>query len=425
MATSAPKVAEKEHHESAEVIDNKAQTLVNLINKSKHFIVFTGAGISTSTGIPDFRGPEGVWTLKRQGRLQDLKAVNTLQAIPSPAHMALVELQNRGILKYVISQNCDGLHRRSGILPGKISELHGNSNREYCNDCGKEYIRDFRAVATYSKSVHDHRTERKCTLCNSPLYDTIINFGEHLPAQPLKLARHHAKIADLCLVLGSSLTVPPASTIPESVGKKKGGKLAICNLQSTPQDHLSDLRVYTSADEMMTRIMAKLDLPIPPFVLQRRLVVKLETTAEERHILILSGVDVDGTPVTFLKSVRLEGNRRVARSEPFAFNMRDRVETGMQFRLELEFMGHYGEPNLEIEHGYSGENDRETLYMLEYSPQTGEWISRREDNSTEDVGDGISIDVEKADEEDSVVWLSTKDLDGMVDEGEISSAFAA
>ncbi|KAL9007197.1 MAG: hypothetical protein Q9180_009727, partial [Flavoplaca navasiana] len=184
MASSAPKVPEKEHHESLDSIDRKAKLLAEQIRKSKHLIAFTGAGISTSAGIPDFRGPDGVWTLKRQGRVRDLKAVNALQAIPTPTHMALVELQNRGILKYLVSQNCDGLHRKSGMLPvcllrlfpvldrvwlvltvacefqDRISELHGNSNREYCKDCGKEYIRDFRAVAAYEKTVHDHRTGR-------------------------------------------------------------------------------------------------------------------------------------------------------------------------------------------------------------------------------------------------------------------------
>ena len=113
------------------------------------------------SGIPDFRGPEGVWTRRAQGR-QPTGGISTLQAIPTPTHMALLQLQNSGILKYTISQNCDGLHRRSGILPVRcllpllallddsmadsypqdnISELHGNNNREYCKDCGKEFIR--------------------------------------------------------------------------------------------------------------------------------------------------------------------------------------------------------------------------------------------------------------------------------------------
>jgi NAD-dependent SIR2 family protein deacetylase len=106
------------------------------------------------------------------------------------------------------------------------------------------------------------------------LLDTIVNFGEFLPAEPLERAYANAKKADLCLVLGSSLTIPPASKIPETVGKRKNAKLAICNLQTTPLDNLSTLRVYSKADDLMIRVMEKLEIPIPQFILHRRLVVE-------------------------------------------------------------------------------------------------------------------------------------------------------
>ena len=142
MADTAPKIAEAEIAESDDVIEAQATKLAELIRDSKHFIAFTGAGVSTSAGIADFRGPQGVWTLRAQGRDDEIESKDTLQAIPTPTHMALVELQDRGVLKYLVSQNCDGLHRRSGILPDRISELHGNSNKEWCRDgCGQEYIR--------------------------------------------------------------------------------------------------------------------------------------------------------------------------------------------------------------------------------------------------------------------------------------------
>ena len=117
MDLTAPKVAQVERFDKPSVVDELATKLAHQIKNGKHFIAFTGAGVSTSAGIPDFRGPEGAWTLRAQGRQLDFKATTTLQAIPTPTHMALVELQNRGFLKYLISQNCDGLHRRSGILP--------------------------------------------------------------------------------------------------------------------------------------------------------------------------------------------------------------------------------------------------------------------------------------------------------------------
>jgi len=117
MAWTTGKVALPELVEASDDLGLKAKQLADLIRQSKHFIVFTGAGISTSAGIPDFRGPEGAWTLQAQGRQRTTAAVSTLQAIPTATHMALVELQNQGLMKYLVSQNCDGLHRRSGILP--------------------------------------------------------------------------------------------------------------------------------------------------------------------------------------------------------------------------------------------------------------------------------------------------------------------
>ncbi|KAI8951282.1 NAD-dependent deacetylase sirtuin-7 [Xylaria longipes] len=383
MADSAPKVAEAEREELASVLDKKADALVKLIRKSKHFIVCTGAGVSTSAGIADFRGPSGVWTLRAQGK-QAQNRKSTLQAIPTPTHMALVELQNHGILTYLISQNCDGLHRRSGILPNRISELHGNSNREYCQDCGKEYLRDFRAVSTYEKSIHDHRTGRQCAICRGALLDTIINFGENLFEEPLRLAREHADKADLCLVLGSSLTVSPSNEIPETVGGKRGAKLAICNLQSTPVDRLSDIRIFAKTDDLMTRVMAKLGLPISSFILRRRLVIRQETGADGRQQLVVQGIDVDGTPASFLQSVRLDYNRRVVRSEPFVINFRSNPEPATRLKLELEFMGHYGEPNLEVEYIYEDVGSTEAYYFLEYNPDDGNWTATQSEGSHHD-----------------------------------------
>ncbi|KAK8087904.1 hypothetical protein PG997_002865 [Apiospora hydei] len=325
MADSAPMIAAEERQEVPEVMEQKAKTLVDYINKSKHII----------PGIPDFRGPEGVWTLRKQGRLRTSKAASTLQAIPSPTHMALVELQNRDILKYVVSQNCDGLHRRSGILP----------------------------------SIHDHRTGRKCALCGGILLDTIINFGEFLSAEPLQLARDHAQKADLCIALGE---------IPETVGKRKAAKLVICNLQETPLDKSSSLRIFGKTDDLMERVMEKLSLPIPKFVVRRLLVIRISSEAE-RHSVKVEGVDVDGTPATFLQSVKLENNRRVVRAEPFTINLRDELEIGAQLNFVLEFMGHYGEPTLELSHLYDSAGAAHALYLLEYDPLTGQWTTTKQD----------------------------------------------
>ena len=205
------------------------------------------------------------------------------------------------------------------------------------------------------------------------MQDTIINFGEDLPEAAFKLASTHAKKADLCLVLGSSLTVTPANQIPEVVGRSKKAKLAICNLQETPLDADAHLRIHTRTDDLMIRTMDKLKIPIPAFSLCRRVAIQVQLQAEKRYQLKIYGVDVDGTPVTFLQSVRLEGTRRALRSEPFVFSIRDSSDYGPHVNLELEFMGHYGEPNLVITHEYLGEPNRQTLYLLDYSPLKREW----------------------------------------------------
>ncbi|KAK3116788.1 hypothetical protein LTR53_002490 [Teratosphaeriaceae sp. CCFEE 6253] len=365
MAFSAHKDddAVREHLEADDKIEAKARTLAGQIRKSRHFIVFTGAGLSTSAGVPDFRGPAGKWTLEAQGKRFQANAQCTLQAIPTPAHMSLVRLQEAGILKYLVSQNCDGLHRRSGIPAACISELHGNSNH-------------FRAVASHEKTVFNHRTGRRCAVCRGDLHDSIVHFTESLPQQPMQQAFEHAGKADLCLVLGSSLSVTPANEVPELVGQRKGAKLVICNLQKTPLDGLASARIWAKADDLMARVMRYLDLDIPPFVLRRRLRLQLVPKAKGGCQLTVSGLDVDGTPATFLQSVRVE--RRVLRAEPHVFELRNGLESGFEMRVELQFMGHYNEPDLAITHHYGGDQDLDCTYSLEYDPRDGDWTTTRE-----------------------------------------------
>ncbi|KAM0214109.1 hypothetical protein ACHAQI_003730 [Fusarium lateritium] len=373
MASSAPKVAQPERRDAPEIIDQQADELVALIKKSKHCIVFTGAGVSTSAGIPDFRGPEGAWTLRAQGRVRTGKATSTLQAIPTPTHMALVKLQDQGLLKYLVSQNCDGLHRRSGILRARTTNGFLNFMVTAIENAVKTAEKNFRAVATYDKSVHDHRTGRKCAICGGNLHDTIINFGEDLPEEPLKLARSHAKKADLCLVLGSSLSVSPANGIPEMCGQSRKSKLIICNLQDTFMENLSDMHVWSESDQLMTRVMDRLGFTIPSFILKRKLVIKSQKDAHDRQKVILTGIDEDGTPVTYLKSVKLEYNRRVARAEPFSFTFRETLSDETRLSFVLEFMGHYNEPNLVVDYALPVEEDSGIMYDLRYDPSTGDW----------------------------------------------------
>ena len=290
MAQTAHKNEEekREYFDEPAVLDEKVTLLAEMILTSQHMVAFTGAGISTACGIPDYRsgfdtvletGP-GCWeTLankekyKKQQAAQNAKAAqapankNTLRtsiqkAYPSLTHMAMVELMQRNHLKYIVSQNVDGLHRKSGIPAANIAELHGNTNLEVCEDCGREYMRDCRVRE--AKRVHDHRTGRMCESpgCNGHLKDTIINFNENLDSQVLENGQQNCASADLCLVMGSSLRVSPANGMPVATARN-GGNLVICNLQKTPTDHLATLVIHAKCDDIMKLLMQKLQYQIP------------------------------------------------------------------------------------------------------------------------------------------------------------------
>ncbi|KAL6073944.1 Silent information regulator family protein [Balamuthia mandrillaris] len=377
MAWTAHKTEEEmvEHFDPPEVVQQTANGLATWMSRARHMIVFTGAGISTSAGIPDFRGPEGVWTLRAKGVTRTRRTTSSLKAIPTPTHMALVELERRGILKYVISQNTDGLHRKSGLPPEKLSELHGNTNLERCSRCGAEYMRDYHVRNAYD--VHDHRTGRTCVACGGELRDTIINFHESLPYEPLRKAQQHAEMADLCLVLGSSCTVTPAANFPRKVGRNPDAHLVICNLQHTPLDPLASLRVNARCDDLMRAVMAALGYEIPPFILRRRLRVRVLRESGEVEV---QGVDVDGKPASFLSSVQvLPYGAKI--QEPFRISRewqrqmrspQDKAARG-ELPLRLHFMGHYNEPHLDIT---VHPEKPVTTYDLAYDPMTGQWDVR-------------------------------------------------
>jgi len=265
----------KEYNEEENDVEEKVKQLAKLFKESQHIVFYTGAGISTSAKIPDFRGPQGVWTLREKGKAPKME-ITIEQAIPTAAHLALVELQNNKIMKYLVSQNVDGLHRRSGIKPQCLSELHGNVYLEICEDCGTEYLRSY-AVTDHCGDEIDmmelsfseirHMTGRRCEKkeCKGILRDSIIDFGENLPSYQLKMAEANSKLCDLAIVLGSSLTVSPACELP-----KLASKLVIVNLQKTSFDDDCVLRIYSTCDKVMTKLMEYLELNIPEFQEEKR-----------------------------------------------------------------------------------------------------------------------------------------------------------
>lgn len=386
MADTAHKTEEekKEYFDSPEELDLKVTQLATWVRESRHFIAFTGAGISTSAGVPDYRsgyntvlptGP-GAWEKKAQNREAKKKQLRVAMhsAVPTPTHMAFVKLMDEGRLKYVVSQNVDGLHRKSGIDPIKLGEVHGNTNLEKCKRCGKEYMRDFR-VRTAQK-VHDHDTGRKCDNpeCKGDLKDTIINFGENLDDHILETSFHNGEIADVCLAMGSSLRVTPAANIPESTARN-GGKLVIVNLQKTPLDGVAALCIHAFCDTVMNMLMEKLAFPIPPFKLIRRVEFTkaqkaLAGSATKKECLTVGGVDVDGCPFSLFPQIVAEypGKTATLKREPFVI-AEDRLPPTI--RLTLHFQGHYREPPLTM--SLNTANLTKKRYLLTYDPSSSSW----------------------------------------------------
>ncbi|XP_022091417.1 NAD-dependent protein deacetylase sirtuin-7-like [Acanthaster planci] len=257
-----------EVEDSSDVLEAKVEELVSAIKRSKHPVVYTGAGISTAASIPDYRGPSGVWTLLQKG--QEVRTKSLVDADPTLTHMAITELQRQGVVQHVVSQNCDGLHLRSGLPQRVLSEVHGNMFIEVCTECKPEveYVRLF--DVTERTACRRHFTGRFCHTCGGPLRDSIVHFGEKgAVQQPLNWsgAVAAAKETDMILCLGSSLKVLKRYTClwGTSRVKSKQPRLYIVNLQWTPKDKMAVLKVHGKCDSVMEKVMAKLELKIPKY----------------------------------------------------------------------------------------------------------------------------------------------------------------
>lgn len=273
------KVGMSELFDTPRILQEKIEKLAKLIRKSKHLVVFTGAGISTSCGIPDFRGPKGIWTLQREGKALPEASLPFHRAMPSKTHMALVELEKAGILKFVISQNIDGLHLRSGIPREKLSELHGNSFMETCSSCGVEYFRDFEVETIGLKD-----TPRHCSTvgCGARLKDTVLDWEDALPSKEMNPAEKHCKMADVVLCLGTSLQITPACNLPLKC-LRSGGKFVIVNLQKTPKDKKANMVIHGLVDKVIVGVIDQLNMRIPPFV-----------RTDLLQIIFTQGLSIDG-----------------------------------------------------------------------------------------------------------------------------------
>ena len=279
--------------DSEDELRRKVKELAILVRAARKIVAFTGAGISTSCGIPDFRGPSGIWTLQRAGKPLPKPKVSFALAKPSFTHGALASLMKypTGKLAYVVSQNVDGLHLRSGIPRHRLAELHGNSFAERCPQCRREYIRDFEI-----ESVGFKETPRTCLDCKCFLRDHCLDWEDALPEDELRDAEKHSRESDLAICLGTSLQISPACNLPlrtirtytSCKEKTEPGKLVIINLQKTQHDKKAVTSggavIRAKADDVMRMLMKELDIPVGAYA--RKDMVNYEWKQGKRGIIV-------------------------------------------------------------------------------------------------------------------------------------------
>ena len=246
-------------------IDVLAQQVAELIVKSRRLVVFTGAGISTESGIPDFRGKDGIWTKmdpedftiqrfvarpevrKMQWKL--LAEGGLVKAVkPNAAHDAIAELEKLGKLDCIVTQNIDNLHQLAGNSPEIVFELHGNMQFVRCLGCRRRWP----MAEILARLAVEELPE--CEHCKGILKPDAVFFGESLPQVVLSEAARRATRCDLCIVIGSTLVVYPAAQIPV-YACDAGAKLVIINIGATPMDSKATVRIEGMAGETMTRIL--------------------------------------------------------------------------------------------------------------------------------------------------------------------------
>jgi NAD-dependent deacetylase len=245
-----------------------AEEVASLIIAARRMVVFTGAGISTESGIPDFRSPGGIWSRfdpddftyqkfisdpsarRKQWQMLGEGHLTTL-AQPNPAHYAITELDKLGKLDCVITQNVDNLHQKAGVPAEKVFELHGNVQWIVCLSCGERYpFEQIKARLDKGEGIPD------CEACHGILKPNAVFFGEPLPQEVLEEATLRSSNSDLFIVIGSTLVVYPAAYMP-IYAHQAGAKLVIINLSSTPMDREATVLIRARAGEAMSQIIAK------------------------------------------------------------------------------------------------------------------------------------------------------------------------
>ncbi len=233
-----------------------------LIDRSSRLVIFTGAGVSTESGLPDYRGPDGVWTRRDKG-LPPPRSKPMAEVRPNRTHYSIVELHKRSKLDFLISQNVDNLHLRSGIPLHIIAELHGNHALMKCMECDHR-LSFTEAGWSKKKWGTGYRTQEpmdgqpKCPECRGRLISSVVNFGDPMPEREIDLSMEHSRKCDLFMVIGSSLVVTPACNMP-LYALENDAKLIMINRGETPFDDMAHLRFWEDAGDVMENIVKRID----------------------------------------------------------------------------------------------------------------------------------------------------------------------
>jgi NAD-dependent deacetylase len=230
------------------------EELTALLRGARRAVVFTGAGISTESGIPDFRSPGGIWTrmmpidfadyvadpeARRESWRRRFEMEETWNQVrPNDGHRAVAELVARGIVAHIITQNIDALHQAAGVAEERVIELHGNTTYAKCLDCERRM-----EIAAIRAHFEAQGEAPDCPACGGIVKTATISFGQAMPAGEMARAEAAVAACDLCLVAGSSLQVYPAAAFPLKA-KRNGALLAILNREATPQDPYADLVIH-------------------------------------------------------------------------------------------------------------------------------------------------------------------------------------
>lgn len=242
-------------------LNRQIEKAAEWIATSRHLVAFTGAGISTDSGLPDFRGPNGVWTRRDAGLPPPRWDKPASQIRPNVAHHVLVELERLGRLRFLISQNVDDLHLESGFPADKLAELHGNGKRMRCLACDSRFSFsqvgwDRRVWGEGYRTQPPRKGQPRCPVCQGRIISSVVNFGDPLPTREIERSFTESEKSDVFFAIGSSLVVSPANEMPR-VALERGARLILLNRGETPFDELAHLHIDAGIGDVLPPVFER------------------------------------------------------------------------------------------------------------------------------------------------------------------------